>query len=945
MRNAAISHRPRLTCGAVRRALVTCSAVAAAALGCSPAPEARPITHPVASASAEAEAAAPPALGDLSAQHLPTGADITPLAAPGSALLELDPHFPGHPELRVGFATSVALSPNGRTLAVLTAGYNRYWADDGAPIPGALEEHVFLFDVHDPAHVSQDQVLAVPNAFWGITFSPDGAKIVASGGSDDGVWEIDRSPDGWKVVATPIKLGHAKGLGRNQSAIAAGVAFTADGAKLVVANHDNDSLSIVDTSARAPVAEVDLRPGGGAPGGEFPAAVAVVGDKAYVTSQRDREVVEVDLAARRVTRRCAVGGQPTKLIASRDGARLYVADANTDDVAVIDRASLHAIGNIPVGGPPGSLAASLRGASPNGLALSPDGKRLYVTLGGANAVAVVALDEGGGGAFAGAVPTGFYPSDVAVSPDGSHLFVAYGKSMAGPNPKGPWSDGVRVRQKPFLAAGGNQFVLQRMRAGLHSFPVPDAATLALLTAQAMKNEHLDAPPAVPPIFERLRGKIRHVVYVVAENRTFDQLLADVPGLDGDDKLLLWGEKITPNQHALARSFSGFDRFFDSGGVSGDGWQWSTAARTTDAAEKEVPLLYAERGKHSYDWEGKNRGINVSIPTLDERRRNDPRVPDDPDLLPGPADMAAVDRPREGGTGYLWDAAKAAGVSVRNYGFFIDDGRYGLPARDKAAIPPVREPYKTKAVVAYPTAFGLHAETDPYFRGFDMTFPDFWRARELLRELDGFAQKGTLPGLLLVRLPADHLGAFARAVDGVDTPDTQVADHDYALGLVVEALSKTPFWEDTIVIALEDDAQNGADHVDAHRSVLFFAGGHAARGAVVHTTYTTPSALRTIEVLLDLPPLGRRDAVAPPIAEAFSETAELTPFVAKVPDVLRSTKLPLPAPKPPERSAAARGTAASWAKATAGMDFSHEDELPTAEFNSALYCGLAPTLCR
>jgi hypothetical protein len=336
---------------------------------------------------------------------------------------------------------------------------------------------------------------------------------------------------------------------------------------------------------------------------------------------------------------------------------------------------------------------------------------------------------------------------------------------------------------------------------------------------------------------------------------------------------------------------------------------------------------------------------VSIPTLAERRRSDPRVPDDPDLLPGQADMAAVDRPREGGTGYLWDAAKAAGLRVRNFGFFIDDGRYGLPAKDKAAIPPVREPYKTKTVVSYPTALGLHDETDPYYRGFDMTFPDFWRARELERELAGFVKAGALPELVLVRLPADHLGSFAHALDGVDTPDTQIADHDYALGRVVEALSKTPFWQDTIVIALEDDAQNGADHVDAHRSVLLFAGGHAARGAVVHTPYTTPSALRTIELLLGLAPLGRRDAVAPPITEAFSETADLTPFVAKVPDVLRSTRLPLPAPKPTERSAAARGTAASWAKATAGMDFSHEDNLPTAEFNRALYCGLAPSLCR
>ncbi len=931
-----------------------------AVIACAPAPPSvQPVPGASASTSSRADAAAfAPALGDLSAQHLPTGADITPLAAPGSVVLELDPHFPDHPELRVGYATSVALSPDGQTLAVLTSGYNRYWADDGAPIRGALDEHVFLFDVRDPERVTQLRVFGLSNAFWGLVFAPDGSKLFASGGADDAIYEIDRAGEGaWGDPAPITKLGHASGLGRKQGPIAAGIALTGDASSMVVANHDNDSLSIVELARRASTGDVDLRPGGGKPGGEYPAAVIVVGDRAYVTSQRDREVVEVDLIARRVTRRVTVGGQPTKMVASRDGARLYVANANTDDVSVIDRAGLSVTATIPVGGPPRSLAASLRGASPNALALSPDGRTLYVTLGGANAVAVVALDDHGGGAFAGAIPTGFYPNDVAVSRDGSRLFVAYGKSAAGPNPKGPWSDGVRVRTKPYMESGGNQFVLQRMRGGLHVLPVPPAATLDLLTRQALKNEHLDAPPAAPPIFERLRGKIRHVVYVVAENRTFDQLLADVPGLDGDRSLLLWPEAITPNQHALTRTFTGYDRFFDSGGVSGDGWQWSTAARSTDVAEKEIPLMYAERGRHSYDWEGKNRGVNVSLPTVAERQRADPRVPDDPDLLPGQADVAAPDRPREGGTGYLWDAAKAAGLRLRNFGFFVDDARYGLPAKDKAAIPPTREPYKTKSVVAYPAALGLANETDPYFRGFDMGFPDYWRTRELLRELDGFVKAKSLPDLLLVRLGGDHLGAFSRAVDGVDTPDTQIADHDYALGMLVEALSKTPFWEDTIVIALEDDAQNGADHVDAHRSVLYFAGGHAARGAMVHTTYTTPSVLRTIEVLFGLPPLCRTDAAAPPIVEAFSESTDLTPFVAQIPAVLRATKLPLPAPPKTAEgradgvvavgastAASPRGTAASWAKATAGMRFDHEDELPP-EFNRVLYCNLAPSVGR
>jgi hypothetical protein len=203
----------------------------------------------------------------------------------------------------------------------------------------------------------------------------------------------------------------------------------------------------------------------------------------------------------------------------------------------------------------------------------------------------------------------------------------------------------------------------------------------------------------------------------------------------------------------------------------------------------------------------------------------------------------------------------------------------------------------------------------------------------------------MPELVLVRLPHDHLGAFTRSVDAVDTPDTQIADHDYALGLLVESLSRSRFWKDTIVFALEDDAQDGADHVDAHRSVLFVAGGYAARGVVSHASYATPSVLRTIELLLGLSPLGRRDAVAPPLTDALTDVADETPFTAAVPNVLRSTKLPLPSPGSGEHATSPRGTAVSWERATAGMRFDHEDRAPAAELNAALYCGLvSPDHC-
>jgi YVTN family beta-propeller protein len=910
--------------------------VAAVAAACAPAP-----TPPATVVRARPPAPKPtPTLGAVAVFHLPTGADLTPRAAPGSTVLELDPKLEGHAEFRAGYAVSLALSPDGKTLALLTSGYNQMEDAQGQPLPGTRSEYVFFYDVSLGAPVEK-QVVTLPNAFVGLAFAPTGDALYASGGPDDDLVVLARADTGWTIEGT-VPLGHTNGLGVSQGPLAAGIAVTPDGARVLVADHENDALTVVDARTHA-VREIPLRPGRGVAGGEFPFGVAVAGGRAYVTAQRDREIDEVDLDAGRVTRRLPVGGQPVRIVATRDAKKLYVADANTDDVTIVDRARLVVERRVPVGGPPGSLAASLRGASPNGLSLSPDEKTLYVSLGGANAVAVVSV--AGSARLVGLVPTGFYPNDVVAARDGKTIYCAYGKSVTGPNPKGPWFEDVHVHHKPFGSLGGNQFSLQLHHGGLHAFPTPDATTLGLLTTRALDNEHLASPPAAPPIFAALRGKVRRVVYVISENRTFDQILGDLPGLDGDPRLVHWGQTITPNQHALAMHFCGFDRFFDSGGVSGDGWQWSTAGRATDVAEKEIPLMYAARGSHTYDWEGKNRGVNVSLASSAERHAQNPRSPDDPDLLPGTADVAAVDRPREGGTGYLWDAAKHAGLRVRNYGFFIDDARYHVPRRDPSYIAPVREPSKTKTRVAYPTALGLADDTDPYYRGFDTTFPDFWRVLEWRRELQAYDAAGDMPELVLVRLPHDHLGAFDRALDGVDTPDTQIADHDYALGLLVEALSRSRFWNDTIVFALEDDAQDGADHVDSHRSVLFVAGGYAAREAVSHTTYTTPSVLRTIELLLGLPPLGRRDAVAPPIAEALSETLDDAPLTAIVPDVLRSTKLPLPKPARGEHAVSPRGTARAWASVTRGMRFDREDEAPAAAFNAALYCGLvSPTHC-
>jgi len=892
---------------------------------------------------------------------LPMGTLLTPDAAPGARLLSLMPQIPSAPGIVAGGAVATALSPDGSTLLLLTSGFNRTFTPGGAFVPEGSNEYVFVYDVSqgDPR---QTQVLTLPNSFVGLGFDPHGDRFFASGGPDDVVHEFVHSGP-WLEVLPAIPLGHLKsgglgGLGIEESPFAAGLATTASGSLLVVANHENDSVTLIDTRARAAIAEIPLWPGGGVAGGEFPLGVVVVGEaRAFVACQRDRQVVEVDLVTRKVARRIGVGGQPTKLIANRAGTRLFVANANTDSVSVIDVASGAVLSQISTAPPiVASPAQELRGSNPNALALSPDEQTLYVTNGGNNAVAVLALssrDAGGAGPptrrpgdpgdrslLLGLIPTGFYPHAVTTARDGASLYVAYGKSPTGPNPGGPWSDRAGARRSPYLPGVANQFTLQLTGGGLLALPTPSPANLAKLTSQVLLNNRMDAAAGTPPVFQALRGVVKHVIYVVGENRTYDQILGDLEDADGDRHLTHWGEAITPNHHALARGFVTLDRFFDAGGVSGDGWQWTMSGRTTDVAEKAIPVEYGGRGIHSYDWEGGNRNINVGLATVAERIAANPNTPPSPDLLPGNADVGAVDGPAEGGRGFLWDGAITAGLEVRNYGAFLDDSRYALSPGDAAYLAPLRKPAETHLRVAFPTRASLQQATDPYYRGFDMTIADYWREQEWAREFDGYVARGSLPALELVRLPHDHLGNFGRALDGVDTPDSQIADQDYALGLIVERLSQSPFWRDTVVIALEDDAQNGSDHVDSHRSFALFAGGHVRRGAVVSSVYSTPSVLRTIELLLGLPPLAQQDAFAPPMADVLSAELDARPFTAIVPAVLRGTSLPIPQQDGQEGAPPApRGSRESWSQATAGFDFSHADALPVARFNHELYCAL------
>ncbi len=929
-----------------------------------------------------------PPLAPLGLQDLPNlGQQITPLAPAGSFFLPLDPGSLDLPGWLAGQAVTTVTSPDRKTLLVLTSGFNRiYLPDPRTGIRRVQAEYVFVYDISTPVPV-QRQVLTLPNAYSGIVFDPGGEAFYVSGGADDDVHVIVRNAAGtWaEAPGSPIALGHTLGVGLGlpvppadpilvkvnaQVSVrpcAAGIDISSDGKLLVVVNHYNDSITILGGGLGHWVKwrELDLRPGKnnlaftGTPGGTYPFWVAVVGTgpsaRAFVSSVRDREVVVASVGASpRVMARIKVRGQPNKMTLNRARTRLYVVEDQSDTVDVIDTASNEIVETIPLLSAVSTLPASLAGltgANPNSAALSSDEKQLLVTFGNLNCVAAVALGGSGSSSrVVGLIPTGWYPNSVSFgaeggAPDGKSpmVYVVNGKSPTGPNPL-----------FCFLGPPGypncllsNQWNPGLIKAGFQGFPLPSAGQLAALTAQVAENDRFSAAPSRSDaeVLAAVRRGVKHVILVIKENRTYDQVLGDLtnaaglPLGDGSVPLAMFGAEVTPNQHQLARQFVTLDRFFCSAETSADGWPWSTSARAPDVIQKQFPVVYAQRGL-SLDNEGTNRSVNVAYGTLEERREANPVTPDDRDILAGQTNVAAPDGPdNEVNTGYLWDAALRAGLSVRNYGFFLDTARYTFDPTLPYAIPRTKDPYAEGRVVAFPANVSLAPRTDPYFRGFDAGFPDFYRFQEWAREFDASGGKGPLPALSLVRFMVDHTGNYDTAIDRVNTPERQVADNDYAVGLLVEKVSKSAYAGSTLIFVVEDDSQDGGDHVDSHRSPAFVVGPYVKQGAVVSTRYNTVDYLRTIEEVLGLPPLNLNDALARPMADIFDATPKPWTFTAVPSPYLYCTDLPLP-PKPAGvECPPSTHDAAYWAKATEGMDFSSEDRFDFAAYNRILWKGL------
>ena len=894
---------------------------------------------------------------------IPTGVYITPEAARGSIFQALNPGLASDPNFTAGQAVTTVISPDGRTLLILTSGYNMQHFSSGPqkgkPNPAESNEYIFVFDISSKK-ASQTQVLQVPNAFDGLAFHPGGKEFYVTGGPDDNVHFYDWSGSRWEESGAPVKLGHAAALAYGKVTPGAmGLAVTADGKRLVVANYENDSVSLIDIPSRTVLKELDLRPGNGTPGGEYPEWVAIAGSKtAFVSSSRDREIVAVDISTNQpaVAARIALKGQPTRIALNPHETQLYVAEASSDAVAVISTGTLKVTEEIGTTAPRWAFTneKGFKGSSPNSVTSSPDGRFLYVTNGGANSVAVIRLpqNEREKSELIGLIPTGWYPNSASISADGSTLYVVNGKSNAGPNPLG--CRGVRSQPAGDCSAA-NQYVLQLTKAGFLTLPVPHGEELEDLTQQVAQNNHYSAKQgaADAAMMRFLRGKIQHVIYIVKENRTYDQILGDLGKGNGDPALTVYPNPITPNWHALANKFVDLDNFYDSGEVSGDGWNWSTSARAADTVEKTVPINYADRGLN-YDYEGTNRNVNVGFATPAERVAASSgynRLPPDVrnNLLLGTNDVSAPDSPEgEAGTGYLWDSALRAGLKVRNYGFFVDLAPYTEPP-SQGGIPLVRHPFDSGTKVSFATKAALQPITDPFFRSFDNQFPDLYRVDEWAREFDQFEQNGNLPNLQLLRVMHDHTGDFATAIDGVNTPELQTADNDYAVGLIVEKVARSHRYQgNTLIFIIEDDAQNGPDHVDAHRSIAFLAGPYVKQGAVVSTKYTTVSMIATIVDILGIEHLGIFDALDRPMTDAFSRSVVKWDFTAIVPEILRSTQLPLPA-KTARNSlksdalaafyAHPRHESSYWAAKTIGFNFDRADQVDPAKYNLILWQGL------
>ena len=864
-----------------------------------------------------------------------------------------------------GFSATIALSPDGRYAALLNDGYGTQETIATQSITVLDLKTNQLSDFPDKRFGEEVH----QSYFLGLVFGSDGKHLYASVGSvtdptgqkppdtgngiavynfTDGKVAPDRfipiEPQAiaaGKFVATGLR----KAPPGTATPYPAGLALVATGGhdRLLVANNLSDHVVLLDVASGKILQRFDLSTGDLVPS-SFPYTVVATRDgrRAWCSLWNASRVAELDLTAGKVVRwiklkepedPIAPGSHPTAMLLSPDEKSLYVALSNADAVAVVatETAEIRALLSTTV------RNQEFSGTFPTALAQSTDGKRLFVADSSVDAVAVFDTSHvtqnvpaGAPAPALGFIPTDWYPSALAVR--GDDLLIATAKGQGtGPNKiAGKTSWEIKHHDHAYIAT--------LLHGSVARLNIP--STLGKLEDFTRVVEHDNLLHNNPGTIQFAAGHnpIKHVIYVIKENRTYDQILGDLKVGDGDPSLTMYGADITPNEHKLALQFGVLDNFYDSGEVSGDGHLWSTAAITTDYNEKTWQIAY--RGKErTYDFQG----------TVADEFPLDHNQPD-------------IDDPS---SGFLWDNVARHGLSYRDYGEYVtaqwcnknrkaSTPKQGAPSAQESlcpvtelqqgdALPPnVGDPHGAPSPFPWnvplfdgvkPTKAVLRDHFDPLYPDFNTDYPDQLRADEFLNEFAAYARardahegpEFELPAFILLYLPDDHTGGTRPERP---RPAASVADNDLALGRVVDAVSHSPYWEDTAIFVLEDDAQNGADHVDAHRSIAFviskYSPGGSAAPYLDHRFYTTVNLIHTMEMLLGLPPMNQNDAYAPAMAPLFSGPGNQPAYKADYRNLKNSLIYET------------NRHDAAGASESAKMDFSHPDAAGAASLNQILW---------
>lgn len=737
------------------------------------------------------------------------------------------------------YPVNMALSPNAKYVVVTDVGFREFLtvlrAGDGAVV-GQIGVN------------KSERGKPKEGLYFGLAFQPGSGVLYASRGAEDRIVPYRLAIDGLigqfgESIVNPSGINDLPNH-------PAGIAFNSDGSKLFVANNQTGfqtefkgSVSVIDVVSGTQEKKINVS--------GFPFALAAItmgldaNRKVYVASERDGVVDVVDVEAGKKTKSIPTGAAPEGLLLDAAQRRLFVANSGSDTVSVIDTGFDKVIQTILLR--PTALRG-LPGAGPTGMAISPDQKTLYVALQDMNAVGVIDL---GAGQLVGMIPSGWLPTSVVAFPN--HLLVASAKGVKSKNPNA----------KPVGDWG--QYIQNIIEGTVSFVPAPNRAQLDAHTRTVVANNRLrpGLDSSRHPTFKN--PGIQHVIYVIKENRTYDNVLGDLKQGNGDASICLFPRKVTPNQHALAERFVLLDNFHVCAEVSQDGWMWSTCGMVSAYASRNTPYNYSGRGRE-YDTEGSNNNVPI-------------------DLL-GITDVAKP------ASGYIWDHCRKNGVSYRNYGFFIQ------------FLDPSDKRYDKKYATGNnaPSKKSLVGMTDQNFPNYDLSIADsdaykiyghsFARQKKTVgayklpsrfaewnREFQGFVKKGKMPRFQMVRLPVDHTAGTS---EGMPTPQAMVADNDYAVGQLVEAVSKSPFWKSTVICVLEDDAQAGYDHVDSHRSTAFLISPYIKKGTIDHRFYNTDSMLRTMELLLGMGPMCQYDAVADPIEVFGASPSNDEPWKAILP---------------------------------------------------------------